>query len=35
MNTLLALPDRIASSFRDILLLLGRILIAALFIPDA
>ncbi len=35
MNSLLALPDRIATSYREILLLLGRILIAALFVPDA
>ena len=35
MNSLLDLPDRIASSSRDLLMLIGRICIAALFIPDA
>ena len=35
MSSLLALPDRIAASYREILLLIGPILIAALFVPDA
>lgn len=35
MNALLALPDRIASSHRDLLILIGRLCIGVLFIPDA
>jgi putative oxidoreductase len=35
MNRLLALPDRLAAQFGDVLVLLGRLLIAALFLPDA
>ena len=35
MNALLALPDRIAASYRDLLLLAGRLCIGVLFIPDA
>ncbi len=35
MNDLLALPDRLAERYGDILALLGRICIAALFVPDA
>jgi putative oxidoreductase len=35
MNRLLALPDRLAADFGDILALLGRLCIGALFLPDA
>jgi len=35
MNTLLALPDRIAERHGDVLALLGRLCIGALFLPDA
>ncbi len=34
MNSLLALPERIAPSHRDLLILIGRLCIGALFIPD-
>jgi putative oxidoreductase len=35
MDRLLALPDRLAAQFGDVLVLLGRLCIAALFLPDA
>lgn len=35
MDRLLALPDRIAESYGDILALIGRLCIGALFLPDA
>jgi putative oxidoreductase len=35
MNRLLDLPDRLAASYGDILALLGRLCIGALFLPDA
>ena len=35
MNTLLALPDRIAARHADVLALIGRLCIGALFLPDA
>ncbi len=35
MNTLLALPDRIAARHADVLALLARLCIGALFLPDA
>ena len=35
MNKLLALPDKLAADYGDILALLGRLGIGALFLPDA
>jgi putative oxidoreductase len=35
MDRLLALPDRLAAQYGDILAVLGRLCIAALFLPDA
>jgi putative oxidoreductase len=35
MNRLLTLPDRLAAAYGDVLALLGRLCIGALFLPDA